>query len=269
MHGKKVDLAPKLAEPSQNQITVEFSLVIPVYREESRVPDLLGQIKKVIHQITPLSYEIIIVNDGSDDDTLSILLKEAKRDPHISVLSYDQNKGKGYAVRHGILHSKGDSVIFLDGDLEVSPSAISECTRCLRKYDLVIGSKAHPLSQIQAPSSRRLLSRLFNILVRYVFHMSLRDTQTGLKGGKGDILRDIFRVMRVDRFAFDVELLTIATLLNLHIKELPVIVNYNSSLKTKEVARMFFDLMAILYRYKIRKTDKIRMNQIKNKQYND
>jgi len=237
-----------------------------VYREEKKIPALLSKINEMMDIVSPSSYEIIFVNDGSDDNTLNILLKEAKNDANISVLSYDVNRGKGYAVKQGILRSRGDEVIFIDGDLGVSPSAISECIEGLRTHDLVIGSKSHPMSRIKRPFSRRVLSWLFNILVRSVFRMNLSDTQTGLKGGKGDILRDIFSIMTVDRYAFDVELLTIATLLNLNIKELPVVVRYYSSFKYSEVARMFLDMMSILYRYRIKNTYETRMNQIKNKQ---
>lgn len=241
-------------------------MIVPMYNEEKGIPALLSKIKEMMLITSQSSHEIIFVDDGSTDKTLNLLQEEVKRDSNMSVISYETNRGKGYAVRQGIMRSRGDEVLFIDGDLEINPHAISEWIEGLKTHDLIIGSKSHPMSQIQSPFSRRLLSRIFNILVRSVFHINLKDTQTGLKGGKGDILRDIFRIMTVDRYAFDVELLTIANELNLSIKELPVVVNYNSSFRYIEVARMFFDMINILYRYRIKKAYRIRMKQIKNKE---
>lgn len=253
---------------SRYQTHIGFSLIIPVYNEEKKILALLTKIREKMLIISPPSYEVIFVNDGSSDNTLSLLLEELKDDPNMSVISYETNRGKGYAVRQGMLSSRGDEVLFIDGDLQISPHTISECIEELKTHDLIIGSKSHPMSKIRSSFSRRFLSRLFNILVRSVFRTNLRDTQTGLKGGKGDILRDIFSIMTVDRYAFDVELLAIATSLKLSIKELPVVVNYSNSFRYLEVARMFLDMMILLYRYRIRNTCIIRMNQIKSKQSN-
>lgn len=240
---------------SSKQVHVEVSLIIPVYREEKKVLALLRKAKEIASSLNAKcssSCEIIVVNDGSDDNTLEVLLKEEKKDPTIRVISYDINKGKGYAVRKGISSSNGKEVIFMDGDLDVHPIAIQEYIEGLQNHDLIIGSKSHPLSQIHAPLSRRFLSSVFNILVRYALRINLRDTQTGLKGGKGNILRNIFKVMVVNRYAFDVELLTVATFLNLSIKEVPVMISYSNNLKLSEIIKMFLDLIAISYRYKIK-----------------
>ena len=239
---------------ASNQTYVEISIIIPVYREENRIIDLLRKVREITNSLNASSYEIIVVNDGSDDNTLKILFEEEKKDPNIRVISYNNNKGKGYAVRQGIISSYGKEVIFMDGDLDVHPIVIQEYIQGFSTHDLVIGSKLHPLSQVDAPLSRRFLSLLFNLLVRKALGITLRDTQTGLKAGKGDILRKIFNVMVVNRYAFDVELLSLATFLNLNIKEVPVMVKHSDSFKFREIVKMFLDLIAISYRYRIKRS---------------
>ena len=118
-----------------------------------------------------------------------------------------ENKGKGHAVKMGVLNSKGDVVSFLDGDLDISPAQIKNYIRELEGCDLVIASKAHPLSIITAPFVRKMLSKMFSILVRVAVGINIKDTQSGLKIGNGNALRKIFNVMLVKRYAFDVEML--------------------------------------------------------------
>ena len=108
------------------------------------------------------------------------------------------------------MHSFGDVITFVDGDLDISPNTIRDYVKELENCDLVIASKRHPLSKVKAPSSRKFLSRMFNLIIRMLIGIEVRDTQSGLKAGKGVALRSIFGSMVVKRYAFDVELLTIA-----------------------------------------------------------
>src|SRR5690606_13381194 len=101
-------------------------------------------------------------NDGSRDETLEVLRREQAVDPRVRVLSYNVNMGKGYAVKTGIVKTRGELVMFTDGDLDISPDMISEYIRQLEDCDLVIASKRHPLSKYNAPASRKFLSRAFN-----------------------------------------------------------------------------------------------------------
>jgi glycosyltransferase involved in cell wall biosynthesis len=240
-----------VAEASvETESIMQISAIIPVYNQQAEIPFLLKRLREALNS-TLLNYEIIIVNDGSRDNTLEILKKEKKLDEHIRVISYPQNKGKGYAVKKGIMHTRGDIVLFVDGDLEISPDAIKDYVKELRTCDLVIASKSHPLSKINVPASRKILSRLFNFYVQVATGIKLKDTQSGLKAGDGNALRRIFNIIHIDRYAFDVELLAIATALNICIKELPIEITLNHRLKMHDITKMFIDVIAISYRLRI------------------
>jgi len=227
-----------------------ISIIIPLYNEESNISSIISHIKNNLSE-TLLDYELIVINDGSTDKTEPLLLEEQKLDNRVKILSYKQNKGKGHAVRMGVLNSKGDVVCFLDGDLDISPSEIKNYIKELEGCDLVIASKAHPLSDITAPFVRKMLSRTFSILVRLVVGINIKDTQSGLKVGDGNALRKIFNVMLVKRYAFDVEMLAIASRLDLKIKESPIKISLDCSFKLREIVNMFIDVMGISYRLRI------------------
>jgi dolichol-phosphate mannosyltransferase len=228
-----------------------MSVIIPVYNQEKEISKLLSKISENLYPIFS-NFELIVIDDGSTDNTLgSLKIEEEKLKSKLRVISYSPNRGKGYAVRKGVLESSGALVSFIDGDLEISPTTIIDYVNEIRTHDLVIASKVHPLSTARAPVSRRFLSRAFNLLARAAVGIRYKDTQSGMKVGRGDILRAIFRTMLVERYAFDVELLAVADLFGLNIKEMPTEVNIRKRFKVKEIARMARDLMAITYRLKM------------------
>jgi dolichol-phosphate mannosyltransferase len=244
---REYDTSQLAREISSTAAKSKVSVIIPVYNEESKISSLIKKVTEILEMIL-LDYEVIVINDGSIDNTAKVI--EEKLDERVKVLSYDRNRGKGYAVRAGILESEGDIVIFMDGDLDISPCEIQNYLNLLEDHDLIIASKAHPLSTVIAPASRKLLSKVFSFLVRLIVGLKIKDTQCGLKVGNGSLLRRIFEVMLVDRYAFDVELLSIATRLNLEIAEIPIRITLESSFKIRDVARMFLDILAISYRLK-------------------
>jgi glycosyltransferase involved in cell wall biosynthesis len=229
----------------------KVSIIIPVYNQEKQIVDLLTKIREILKPIF-MDCELFVVNDGSNDNTMDVLREEQEKlGLNLHIISYDENRGKGYAVKQGVIESRGDIVLFIDGDLEISPEAINEYITELEHYDLVIASKAHQFSDVISPRSRRVLSKMFNLLVRIAVGIKLKDTQSGMKAGKGSILRAIFRTMLVDRYAFDVELLVIASLFHLTIREMPVKVTISKRFKLREIVRMAKDVAAISYRLKI------------------
>lgn len=229
-------------------VAVQLSVVVPLYNQERNVITVLTGIRKVLES-TALSYEIVAVDDGSLDKTLEVLRQI--RYPNMQIISYSPNMGKGYAVKEGVLRSRGNVVMFIDGDLDIMPEVIGDYLVELDRCDLVIASKSHPKSRVVAPTSRKLLSKAFNFLVRITVGIKLRDTQSGLKAGNGDALRAIFKVMLVKRYAFDVELLKIATMLGLSIKEMPIEINLDRRFKVRDILRMFVDILGISYRARI------------------
>jgi glycosyltransferase involved in cell wall biosynthesis len=228
---------------------VDISIIIPAYNLGKQIILQLERLKTILH--SNLRYEIIVVNDGSTDNTLYLLEKEAESDVNIRLISYAQNKGKGYALRKGVLTSSGSLAMLLDGDCEISLASLNEYLNEIEGSDLVIGSKRHPLSNVDLPFIREFLSRTFNIFVRFTTGIKIKDTQVGLKVGKGTIIREIFRHVQVKRYAFDVELLTIASLLSLKVKEMPVDLNIECQFRLREIAKMFVDVLAVSYKYRL------------------
>jgi dolichol-phosphate mannosyltransferase len=243
-------LSPGIVTKNRSFPVPRVSLIIPIFNQQNEISFSLQKIKQAVESAFS-DYELIVVNDGSTDDTLTILGGIASTEPRIRVLSYTPNRGKGYAVKQGVLHSGGDVVMFLDGDLDISPDSIKDYVERLSISDLVIGSKRHPKSNVTIPRSRSFLSRSFNILIRLATGIPQKDTQVGFKVGNGDMMRTLFRNVSVNRYAFDVELLTLASILHLKIHEMPVIMKIDRRFTAKDLVNMFMDLTRISYKYRI------------------
>ena len=237
---------------SNTKSQTQISVVIPVHNQETEISSLLIKIKEILNS-TMQTYEILVVNDGSYDNTLNVLQKEELLDSCIKIISYTPNRGKGHAVKTGVMQASGSIIIFVDGDFNISHDKIKEYIDELKNCDLVIASKRHPLSKVNAPTSRIFLSRVFNLLVRLFVGVKMKDTQSGLKAGNGAALRMIFGVMLVKRYAFDVELLAIATAMHLNIRELPIEINLDHGFRIQDIVKMLLDITAISYRHRIRR----------------
>jgi glycosyltransferase involved in cell wall biosynthesis len=228
---------------------VELSFVIPAYNEEVFIEDTLGTLNDVIKEA--IHYEIVVVDDGSQDKTFHKALQYAQRNGHVKVIRFAKNSGKGFAIKTGVMKSTGDVVIFIDGDMEIDLNTISHYLKSLEHADLVIATKWHPDSRVSMPLSRKMLSRTFNFLVRVLVGFNLQDTQVGLKVMKRSAVDKIFPTLAVKRYAFDVELLAVAHMYGLKIVEMPVKLTLSSSFKPKEALRMFLDLLGIAYRLRV------------------
>jgi glycosyltransferase involved in cell wall biosynthesis len=229
---------------------IELSFVIPAYNEEFFIEDTLGTLDLAIKKKT-CQYEIVVVDDGSQDKTFKKALQYARRNGHVKVIRYARNTGKGFAIKTGVMKSMGDAVIFVDGDMEIDFSTISRYIKALENADIVIATKWHNDSAVSMPLSRKMLSRTFNVLVRILIGFNLKDTQVGLKVMKRSAVDKIFPRLAVKRYAFDVELLTLAHIYDLKIVELPVKLKIASSFKPKDAWHMFIDLLGIAYRLRI------------------
>jgi dolichyl-phosphate beta-glucosyltransferase len=229
---------------------LSISLIVPVFNQERKISYSLKRISQAVEPAFS-NYELIVVNDGSTDSTLSILKGMALTDEHIRILSHTPNRGKGYAVRQGVLHSHGDAVMFLDGDLDISPDSIKDYVERLSTADLVIASKRHPKSTVSIPRSRAFLSRAFNLLIRVATGIPQKDTQAGFKVGNGEKMRTIFKNASINRYAFDVELFTLASIMHLKVQEMPVIMKIDRKFKMKEIVNMLMDVTRICYRQKV------------------
>ena len=229
---------------------VELSFVIPAYNEEDSIEDALGALDGVVKD-KRLPYEIVVVDDGSKDKTLSRAITYASRNGHVKVVSYTQNEGKGHAVRTGFMQTKGDVVVFADSDMDIDLGTVSKYVAALEHGDIVIASKWHPDSVVSMPLTRRILSHGFNVLVRILTGAKLKDTQVGLKAMRKSAFVNIFPRLCVKRYAFDVELLAVANLYGLRIVQMPAQLRISNSFRLKEVFKMFQDLLGIAYRLRV------------------
>jgi glycosyltransferase involved in cell wall biosynthesis len=229
-----------------------LSLVLPAYNEEETIHLVIERTDSVAKK-TGLRYELLVVDDGSEDDTRKEVLRSSKENGSVRLVGYADNLGKGFALTRGYFNSLGDLIIFLDGDTDVEPEGVGAFVDALKEADLVIASKRHPQSKIEAPFSRKLLSYAFNVIVRLFVGMEIKDTQTGLKAVKKSALQQVFPLLSVKRYAFDVELIAVSKLLSLRIVELPVELRLNKGFKIKEVCRMLLDVLGIAYRLRITK----------------
>lgn len=230
----------------------DLSIVMPTYNKGNIAEEAIKRVDSVARG-AGVDYEIIVVDDGSMDNTRSTVINCVNGNSHIRVVSYRSNRGKGYAIKAGIQSAAGRNVIFVDGDLDLYPKQIIRYFDALNMGDIVIASKWHPQSRVKIPLVRRLLSRGFNLLVRLLTGLRFRDTQTGLKAARKEALEKIVSKLSVKRFAFDVEFLVIANLCGLEVAELPVNVCVGSSFNIREIWRMFLDLLGIAYRLRITK----------------
>jgi glycosyltransferase involved in cell wall biosynthesis len=231
---------------------VELSFVLPAYNEEDCIEGCLDSLDRIVKDVGVL-YEIVVVDDGSADKTALRAVNYASQNGHVRVVTYGQNEGKGYAERRGFLESKGKAVVFLDSDLEVDVKQVGAYFEALHDADIVVGSKWHPDSLVTVPLVRRVLSCGFSALVRLLTGVDLRDTQTGLKAMRRRALLDVFPCLAVKRYAFDVELLAVARLQGLRIVEMPVRIRLQGMFSVREVWRMFWDLLGITYRLRVRR----------------
>src|SRR4030042_2438859 len=192
-----------------------LSVIIPSYKAEEFIGKTLQKVKKVVDQ-TRYYYEIICVVDGKVDKTYERAKEVEKRFPDkIRVVGYSNNLGKGHAVRFGMARAKGDTIGFMDAGLELNPNSISMLLEHFQWYnaDIIIGSKRHPASKVIYPWERKFISFIYQILVRILFGLNVRDTQVGIKFFRRQVLEQVLPRVLVKAYAFDIELLAVANYL--------------------------------------------------------
>lgn len=203
------------------------SIIIPCYNEEKCIKKSVTEIINYMND-EKIDYELICVNDGSTDNTKKIL----ENINTIKLISYDENMGKGYAVKQGILAASGEKIIFMDADLSTDLSAIKKGLK--RNEDIVIGSRALKNSIIlDKPLMRKISSFISNKIITLMIGTNIKDTQCGFKIFKSDIIKQIVEKQTINRWAFDVEYIYIAKLNHYSVKEIPVIWKNNNDSKVR------------------------------------
>lgn len=234
-------------------MTPEFSIVIPAFEEEERLAVSLAGIVSFLTKES-IAAEIIVVDDGSGDKTAEIAEIAFGEYPTVSskVIRYEQNRGKGFAVKTGLLAAAADIALFSDADLSTPIDEMAKLVDPIRngEYDLTFGSRALDRSLIgtHQPWRREQGGKVFNLIVRMLTGMPFWDTQCGFKAFNMQKFRPLLDVMRIDRFGFDVEFLFVANLHGLRLKEIPVRWNDDARSKVSVVRdslRMFDEVRQI------------------------
>ncbi len=223
---------------------MDVSIVIPVYNEESRIGSTLEKIYTYFKNKN-FNFEIIVVDDGSRDRTEKIVRQFSELHPEVSLIKHSQNKGKGAAVRTGVLASKGKLILFTDADLSTPIEEFGKLKQAIEDgYDIAIGSRAlhDSIILIRQPRVRESLGKIFNLTIRLIFRLSPRDTQCGFKLFRGFVGKDIFSKSKISGFVFDVESILWAKKLDYKVKE--VAVRWGNSEKTS--ISLFFTSPQIL-----------------------
>ncbi len=227
-----------------------YSIVIPAYNESARLGATLEKVLAYVRQ-QGWDAEVIVVNDGSRDNTAEIVRGFAKGNPIVRLVENPGNRGKGYSVRNGILSSRGDVVVFSDADLS---SPIEEMPKLLQALasgaDIAIGSRWLRVElQTQRQSlHRQLFGRIFNLLLRIVLGLRFKDTQCGFKAFTRRAAQTILPLQRIERWGFDPEILFLARKFGFRVEEVPVRWGHSGGTRIHPLidgARMFEEMLRV------------------------
>ena len=227
------------------------SVIVPAYNEESRIPSTLERLCEYL-KCHFREFEIIIVDDGSSDDTASVVKALSLKLEELKLIQYEKNMGKGYAVRKGVLSSVGALVLMCDADLSTPIEELEKLRTLIDEagFDIAIGSRGLRESDIIArqPWYREGMGKIFNMFVRTLVFGGIKDTQCGFKLFRGDVARNLFASSLINGFSFDVEILFLARKTGCRIKEEPVkwLNSPNSRVRLiRDPVKMFFELLKI------------------------
>jgi dolichyl-phosphate beta-glucosyltransferase len=228
-----------------------YSIIVPAFNEAERIGASLERMLAYIAE-SRWSAEIIVVNDGSSDNTASVVQQYASRNPIIRILDNPGNRGKGYSVRNGMTNASGQVLLFTDADLS---SPIEEATKLFTVIesgaaDVAIGSRylQRELQTRKQPVYRRMLGRAFNVALRGILGLTYVDTQCGFKAFSRKAATAIFPNMKIERWGFDPEILFLAKRYGLRVAEVPVSWAHDHRSKINPIrdgTRMFGELMRV------------------------
>jgi dolichyl-phosphate beta-glucosyltransferase len=239
-----------------------ISLIFPVFNEQQRIKSSLNKIKKFIDSSKLQYIEIIFIDDGSTDKTCLIIknffvkiLK--KKNVKLILLKNNRNYGKGYSLKKGVAYSNAKWVLTLDIDLSVNINqfqkwSLNNSSLSKQSYYIYLGSRNHPNSKVTSSYFRYSLGYVFKFLVFVLFQLTYQDTQCGYKLYKKETAKKLFSKLRDNRFAHDIEIILIANLMKISIKEMPVKWIHKKGSKLNifiDIFVMFWDLLKIKKRF--------------------
>jgi glycosyltransferase involved in cell wall biosynthesis len=236
--------------PTSTNRPLIYSVVIPAYNESIRLRPTLDALLSYA-QGQDWDAEILVVNDGSTDDTAQIVREYAQAHPQILLLENPGNRGKGYSVRNGMLHARGDLCLFTDADLS---SPIAEARKLFdaiaQGADIAIGSRwlRADLQTERQPLYRQAFGRIFNLVLRAILGLRYADTQCGFKAFRRDAAQRIFPLQKIERWGFDPEILFLARRASLRVDEVPVVWAHSEGTRLhpfRDGLRMFVEVLRI------------------------
>ena len=231
-------------------MTLTYSIVIPAYNEGARIRPTLDQILRYAQE-QKWDAEIVIVNDGSSDDTPQVVREYGKLHSQVLLLENPGNRGKGYSVRNGMLHARGDICLFTDADLS---SPITEAPKLFDAIaggaDIAIGSRwlRSELQTERQSLLRQAFGRIFNLVLRVILGLRFADTQCGFKAFRRDAAQRIFPLQKIERWGFDPETLFLASRAGLRVDEIPVVWAHSEGTRLnpfRDGLRMFVEVLRI------------------------
>ncbi len=231
-----------------------YSIVIPAYNEAHR---LRTSLEHVLDYVGAQRWraEILVVNDGSSDDTAEVVREFSRRNAIVRLIENPGNRGKGYSVRNGMLNAAGDILLFSDADFS---SPIEEAPKLFAAIEaganVAIGSRwlQPELQTHRQPWKRQVFGRIFNLLLRVILGLHFKDTQCGFKAFDRRSARSLFPAQKIERWGFDPELLFLATRLGLTVKEVPVQWAHDHASRIhplRDGLRMFMDMLSVRWTY--------------------
>ncbi|MFY9904461.1 MAG: dolichyl-phosphate beta-glucosyltransferase [Terriglobales bacterium] len=227
-----------------------YSIVIPAYNESVRLQPTLHALLRHIQEQN-WDAEILVVNDGSTDDTAQIVREYGKLHPQVLLVENPGNRGKGFSVRNGMLHARGDICLFSDADLS---SPITEAQKLFdaiaQGADIAIGSRwlRAELQTERQPLYRQAFGRIYNLALRILLGLRFADTQCGFKAFRRDAAQRIFPLQRIERWGFDPEILFLARRAGLRVEEVPVLWAHSEGTRLhpfRDGLRMFLEVIRI------------------------
>jgi glycosyltransferase involved in cell wall biosynthesis len=244
-----------------------LSVIVPAYKQERTILRDLQNIDKTLRIGLPkdMTYEIICVVDGILDKTVIQAKKTRLRKVH--VLAYEENRGKGYAVRYGMMHARGDLISFLDAGREIKPKGIMMLLAHMDWYnaDIIVGSKRHPVSHVNYPLARKILSTGYHLMVKATFGLPITDTQSGIKVFKRKVIRKIIPYLTVERYAMDIEMLAAAKSFGFsRMYEAPIEVHFDkktSGVKWSTSLKMAFDTIKVFTKLRLGNYSNVRSSR--------
>lgn len=230
----------------------KITVIMPAFNESEVIEKNVNETIKTFNNFK-VDYEIIIIDDGSSDETWIKIRELEGKFPNIKATRNMKNYGKGRALKKGFRFASGDYVVFLDSDIDLHPAQLETFFDIMKfdDADIVIGSKRHPNSKLNYPLQRRIISFIYFSIIKLLFGLPIKDTQTGLKLFKYKVLKDVFPKVVIKSFAFDLEILAYAHRLGYRIAEAPVFIDSKrefSRIGPREMINTGIDTLLVFYR---------------------